>query len=265
MADHSMAQQRVLTSVVSLVAGCLWIAVWHFILMSFGAKGVQLDVVFFDYDSELIPYPLTIQNLMWLIFFFGFGELYLRVAAVKREETTLRLHLLPEDETTLLRVKDLAEVYRRVKNSMGQEETFLPQMIIRIILQFQTSRAADQAHALLNSSLELHNHEIDLRYTMLRYVAWLIPTLGFLGTVVGIALAMNYVGSVNITDPNLLATATKKLAVAFNTTLVALIQAAILVFIMNITQAREERALNYAAQYCLDNLINRLFVKPEGE
>jgi hypothetical protein len=32
-----------------------------------------------------------------------------------------------------------------------------------------------------------------------------------------------------------------------------------LVFIQNLVQGREENALNKAGQYCLDNLINRLY------
>ena len=43
------------------------------------------------------------------------------------------------------------------------------------------------------------------------------------------------------------------------TTLVALIMAAILVFLQNLIQGREENTLNRSCQYCLDNLINRLY------
>ena len=46
---------------------------------------------------------------------------------------------------------------------------------------------------------------------------------------------------------------------AFSTTLLALVMASILVFLQNIIQGREETALNRAGQYCLDNLINRLY------
>ena len=38
-----------------------------------------------------------------------------------------------------------------------------------------------------------------------------------------------------------------------------LIMAAVLVFMQNLIQGREEKTLNKAGQYCLDNLINRLY------
>ncbi|MGH8036063.1 MAG: MotA/TolQ/ExbB proton channel family protein, partial [Lysobacterales bacterium] len=92
------------------------------------------------------------------------------------------------------------------------------------------------------------------------YITWVIPTLGFVGTVVGIMLALNYAGDpVNVQSPDMLYHVTELLGVAFSTTLLALVQAAIVVFIQNLIQSREETALNQAGQYCLDNLINRLY------
>ena len=118
----------------------------------------------------------------------------------------------------------------------------------------------DQTNALLNSSLELFLHELDLRYNMIRYITWLIPSLGFIGTVIGIMLALNYAGDrANVESPEMLYQVTERLGVAFSTTLVALIMAAILVFLQNLIQAREENTLNRSGQYCLDNLINRLY------
>ena len=38
---------------------------------------------------------------------------------------------------------------------------------------------------MFNSSMELYQHETELRYNLLRYLVWLIPTLGFIGTVAG--------------------------------------------------------------------------------
>ncbi len=82
---------------------------------------------------------------------------------------------------------------------------------------------------LLTSSLELFLHEIDLRYSLVRYIIWVIPALGFIGTVIGISLALAYAGAVDLQDPNLLAELTKQLAVAFDTTLLALVLSAVLV------------------------------------
>ena len=226
------------------------------------AGRLSVAAVLLDRGSPI--YPLTIQNAMWLIFFLGLGELWMRFAAGSYEVRMLQASLLPEDEETMLRAKDLMPLYGRLKAKPGIERRFLPRLIRRVILQFQSSRSIDQANVLLNSSLDLLQHEIDLKYNMLRYIMWLIPTLGFVGTVVGIALALADASAMpDITDSAAIkawvATLTSSLGVAFNTTLLALLMAAALVFLMHIAQGREEAALNNSGQYCLDNLINRLY------
>ena len=140
-------------------------------------------------DRASAIYPLTIQNAMWLLFFAGLGDVGVRFLRGGHELRQMRRAVLPEDEETMLRAKDLAPIYAQVRPSPLAETFFLQRLVARIVLQFQGSRSIDQSHALLNSSLELFQHEIDLKYNMLRYLMWLIPTLGFIGTVVGIALA----------------------------------------------------------------------------
>ena len=214
-------------------------------------------------DRDNRAFPLTIQNLMWLVFAIGVAELAVRLSTSRVERRQLKMGYLPEDETTILQGPELRRVYQRTRHlangANAGERRFLPQLISRIILQFQTSHSIDQANNLLNSSLELSLHEIDLRYSMIRYVVWAIPTLGFIGTVVGISLALAYAGQVDVQDPTLLAELTKRLAVAFNTTLLALVMSAVLVLAQHIIQADEEGVLNESGQYCLDNLINRLY------
>ena len=210
-------------------------------------------------DRERETYPFTVQNVMWLVFALGLGELIVRLRDALAERAELRRAYLPEDERTILQLPELRHIHARAREASVSGGRFLPRLIQRIVLQFQTGRSIGQANSVLDSSLELFLHEIDLRYSVIRYVVWAIPTLGFIGTVVGISLALGYAGAVDVQDPSLLAELTKRLAVAFNTTLLALVMSAVLVLLQHIVQAKEERALNEAGQYCLDNLINRLY------
>ena len=201
---------------------------------------------------------------MWIVFFIGAGELLVRHLETNREIRQVHKGLLPEDETTLLRKQDLVGLYKRMRGTIAAGEThFLQRLMARCIQQFQISGDIDKANNLFNSSLELFQHEIELKYNALRYVVWLIPTLGFIGTVVGIAFALNDAGTVETVEayqnPELLQQLTKILGVAFATTLLALLQSAVLMFVLHVVQGREEAALNRIGQYCLDNLINRLY------
>ena len=244
---------RLITLAVALLTAVVVIAILSRVLPP-EAAAILLDI-------KRSTWPLTVQNILWLAFFVGLGELSIRWRAGRLELSQVERGYLPEDDETVLRPgEDLTPIYQKVRASKYRETCFVPRLIERCVLGFNISHSADQTNSLLNSSLELYLHEIDLRYNIIRYITWLIPSLGFIGTVIGIMLALNYAGDrANIQSADMLYQVTERLGVAFSTTLLALVMASILVFIQNVVQGREETALNKAGQYCLDNLINRLY------
>jgi len=255
---------RVSAALGGLLAGIVFVGVMSFALPVPAAGEISGAGILLDRASPI--YPWTIQNLMWVLFFVGLSEVLVRLIRSGQELRQMELQLLPEDDETMLRAQDLGEIYTRARPTPDAESSFLQRLVARIVLQFQASRSVDQSNALLNSSLELIQHEIDLKYNMMRYMVWLIPTLGFIGTVIGIALALGEAGEMPNLDEQAALTdwlqnVTGSLAIAFNTTLVALLLSAVLVFLLHVAQGREESALNRAGQYCLDNLINRLYEK----
>jgi biopolymer transport protein ExbB/TolQ len=244
---------RPLIALVGIAIGLTIVMLLHHLLPDAAAKVLL--------DRGGLSYPFSVQNGMWLAFAVACGELFVRFRVGRTELRQLELHYLPEDERTVLQAADLGEIYRLVRKNRFAHRCFLPRLIQRIILQFQSSKSIGQGSALLNTSVEMYLHEVDLRYSMLRYFTWFIPTLGFIGTVIGIGRALSYAGDpVRGQDPLLLNEVTRRLSISFDGTFLALVMAALLIFLMHIAQSREETALNLAGQYCLDNLINRLFV-----
>jgi hypothetical protein len=205
------------------------------------------------------PYPFTIQNLEHILFFIGLGELFVRWRIATREHEFGEMRLLPEDQETVLTQADLGPIRRRVAHMFGREHGFLPYLIDVSILQFQSGRSVEQVVGVMNSSLELIEHRVDLRYGLIRYIAWLIPTVGFIGTVVGLGGSLALVpasGNISIYE------IAQALSLGFNCTMVALMESAILVFVLYLAQEKEETAINLAGTYTLRNLINRLYEGP---
>ena len=185
------------------------------------------------------------------------GELFVRHRIGLREHAFLKERYLPEDEETVLQFSDLGPIRRRVSKVFDAEHGFLPSLIDLSILQFQASRSVDQTVAVMNSALELVAHRVDLRYGLVRFIAWMVPTMGFIGTVYGLGASLYGAGqSVEIDVQKTALT----LGVGFDCTMVALMQSAVLVFIMHLVQEREELSVNLAGSYCLRNLINRIYV-----
>jgi biopolymer transport protein ExbB/TolQ len=250
MNKHSKLARRIFVFTVAIIAAIVVIGIIRF------TASPLLQEILLDADADF--WPFTVQNVMWVALFIGFGELFLRWSAASDEESQLKRGYLPTDGQQLN-----SDLLGRIKEGITSRRfgraAFLPRMISRTIDQYTVSGKEDQAISVLNSSLELYMHEIDLRYSLLRYLTWLIPSLGFIGTVMGIMFALQYAGvPANAESEDFLYQVTSRLGVAFTTTLLALIMSAVLVFIQSLVQAKEERALNEAGQYCLDNLILRL-------
>jgi len=237
----------------ALGAGCLFILILTLIFPkdSFGAT------LLLEHSRESpFPYPFTIQNLMHLLFCVGLGELFVRSRVGSWENAQIDAHFLPEDDATVLRIEDFGAIRRKVANRFDGDNGFLASLINMAVLQLQSTRSIDQAVNVLSTSLGLLESKVEQRYAMVRYLAWVIPTLGFVGTVshLGNALRLVDPNHMNIGD------VTTALAIAFNTTLVALIESAILVLIQHIVETREDAAVGRAGEYCLKNLINRLYM-----
>lgn len=240
-------------ALIAAIGGIFVITVLYFTLND--SWGLRL------LDRGSLSFPFSVQNMMWIAFAVGLGELAVRYVSARTELRQLAMHYLPEDPRVVLQAADLPDIYRGVRSSPYLQHCFLPRLIDRCVLQFQASQSSDQSASLLNTSTEMFLHEVDLRYNMIRYLCWVIPSLGFIGTVVGIGLALEFAGDPeNVARPDLLTEVTHRLAVSFNGTFLALVQASILVLLQNVIQSKEEHALNLAGQYCLDNLINRLYV-----
>lgn len=210
------------------------------------------------YDSEEEAF-FTIQNMMWVMFLLGFGELLHRLLISMEIDKGLKQAYLPEDDTSILELKEMPVIFKGVKKD-AEVEGGLAEMIKKLVIQFQTSQSIDQTHQMLNSQIEMSSAVSDLNYSMIRYITWFIPTLGFIGTVVGIMMGLDHAATNDPTSDAFLGQVTAKLAVAFYTTLVALVMSSVLVFIMHIVQGREEKLIVKIAQYSLDNFINRLYV-----
>ena len=248
------------------LAGVVWVTLLSLLIPAGG--GLAGDLLL-DRSSTVLPYPLTIQNLMWIVFFLAASELFVRHIAGEREGDQLGLALLPEDERTMLRQKDIGPIYRRVRASDPDRRFWMQRLLSAAMLRFQASGSADQVSAVVTSSMEVYQRETDLHYNLLRYLVWLIPTLGFIGTVTGIALALREAGvlfagispDANMAElgPQMMQQLTGQLGVAFYTTLLALLQSAVLMFVMLQVQGREEAALNRVSEYCTNNLVNRLY------
>jgi biopolymer transport protein ExbB/TolQ len=209
-------------------------------------------------DAQAPYFPWTIQNLMWVMFFLGLGELFFRWVQARHLDRQLRDDPLRQTGKEVITPEKVRELYMAFR-ARSRFPDDLPALLKRLLLQFQTTGSVGQTQEFFNAQIDLRYNRMESDYTMIRYIVWLIPTLGFIGTVMGIAMALSYAASHDPQAASFLAGLTDKLSVAFYTTLVGLVMSAILVFVMSLVQGYEEGRLHTMESYVLDHLINRLY------
>ena len=241
--------------------GILFLFVLRHIPMPDRLASLLLDT-HVDHHTHVRYTPvISIHSVNWLLFFIGLGRLSYRWREANAEERELGQEYLPPEQDIILTNQDLGQLYQKLRSA--PKRRFLPRLLERTVTQYQGNKSVSHAHTLLDSSLDLYLHELDLGYHMIRYIVWLIPTIGFIGSVIGIGGALSVAGAAKVDDPDLLSNTTSAMSIAFNGTFIALLLSAVLVYILHIAQQKEETALNESAQYCLDKLINRLLDAPD--
>ena len=102
----------------------------------------------------------------------------------------------------------------------------------------------------LDDRLEFLWRRHEESFTVPRYIGWVVPVLGFIGTVLGISLAADGIRRLIASESGLsglsseLGAAIAPLGIAFDTTLIALSLGALLMLFLTLVQRSEERALN---------------------
>ncbi len=91
--------------------------------------------------------------------------------------------------------------------------------------------------------------------SMIRYLIWAIPSIGFIGTVRGIGQALSQADAALGGD---IASMVDSLGVAFNSTLVALIISIILMFLLHELQRLQDKLVVDTQAYCEEFLLKRI-------
>jgi biopolymer transport protein ExbB/TolQ len=268
--------------IVAGIGSSLFLIAFMTIVLTRGSSLAKLLIDFQESgDAAVFPYPFTLQNLMWVMLGVAIGDAIYRNACINKERGAISLGLLPEGQNSILTKENMPEVMEKAYLYHIKNDYFLAKLIHTTGMSFQTHASSEQAHEVMSSSVDIELHRLDLKYTLLRYIAWLLPTLGFIGTVVGISASLasididqkhssrmeqvdnkktGYSSEKEMAKKTSVSEAvTGRLGLAFNTTILALFQSIIVVLLSQFLQKKEEILVNIESEYCLNNLIVRLY------
>ena len=219
----------------------------------------EYAVRLFNYsDNWSDYYGITLHNTIWMIGFCAYGFMVYRLSEFRIKTREFKYKFLPEDESTILDQHDMSQIILNIKKHDIQNGG-LGYYISKIVSQFQTNFSIEQTHEVLTAQIKLREEQIYNDYSMIRYSIWLIPSLGFIGTVMGISDTLSYVGSVDGQSEQFLSELASRLSFAFDTTFTGILIAIIIVFFEYLIIKLEEQQLIKMHEYCLNNFINRLY------
>ncbi len=196
------------------------------------------------------------QETCFILMLWAFAIMGYKAYAAINERSLLQKNLLPVRDGVRILPEDTRE-YGRVLQSLPEKMRLmlLPRVMLSSLERFGSTRNVQDVSSVSNSLFEAESEQLESELSMIRYIAWAIPSVGFIGTVRGIGQAL---GEAHRAVEGDIAGVTENLGVAFNSTLVALLISIFVMFLVHQLQLLQERLVFDSQTYVDHNLIRHM-------
>ena len=209
----------------------------------------SLYVVLRDYEQES-----CFILMIWAIAIMGF-----KARSALSERNLLQGEFVRVSEGMSILPEDTREYSRPIQAlEQSAQSQLLPRALLAALQRFSSTRNVQDVSESVRAICDSESDRLDSELSMVRYIAWAIPSIGFIGTVRGIGEALGQAYKAVEGD---IAGVTASLGVAFNSTFVALVISIIIMFLMHQLQLIQERLVLDTQQYCDQNLIRHMQVR----
>jgi biopolymer transport protein ExbB/TolQ len=189
--------------------------------------------------------------MLWAMSLMGYKSIQ-----AMRERNILQMDLIRLSEGTSILPEDTREYSRPVQALPTDHQSYLlPRTLLTALHRFRSTRNIQDVSNSIRAICESESERLDSELSMIRYIAWAIPSIGFLGTVRGIGQAL---GQAHQAVEGDIAGVTQSLGVAFNSTFVALLISIVIMFLLHQLQLAQERLVLDTEDYCDNRLVRNL-------
>ena len=171
------------------------------------------------------------------------------------------------------RILEISQFMQEQKVKKFQDSVIF-RRVRRTLRHLKAIPKKEEITSILNYQAEIDHNRMQSGYTLLNVFIWAIPILGFIGTVFGIGQSIgefsDFIRSTDGTDLNAqmrsaLGGVTSGLSIAFSTTFIALVGVVPVMMLSSSLRKREEDLLLSVEEYCLEDLLPNLHVRPGDE
>jgi biopolymer transport protein ExbB/TolQ len=198
---------------------------------------------------------------LWGLIVLGY-----KLVHITRERRLFKYDFVRVDPGERIIPEDSIDRYKELKTAIEREprwrERLLPECILAALHRFHATRSVQDASQAVRERAELASDELDSSLSLVRYIAWAIPAIGFIGTVRGIGEALNHAEAAVHGD---ISAVTSGLGLAFNATFVGLSMCIVLMFFLHVVQSRQEAFIIETQTFCRDKLIDVMKVPTKEE
>ena len=189
--------------------------------------------------------------MLWALSILGY-----KAYAASLERGLLQQDLVPIAEGMRILPEDTREYARQIQALPEDEKgMLLPRVLLSALQRFGATRNVQDVSSSAHTLVESEAERLESELSMIRYIAWAIPSIGFIGTVRGIGAAL---GQAHRAVEGDISGVTQNLGVAFNSTFIALLLSIVLMFLVHQLQLMQERLVFETETYTDDHLIRHL-------
>ncbi len=190
---------------------------------------------------------------IWALAIMGY-----KAVTLGSERRLLEVDLVPVAEGMRILPEDTREFARQVQAlPEDRRQMLLPRALLGALRRFSSTHNIQDVASSTHTICESEADRLESELSMIRYISWAIPSIGFIGTVRGIGEALAQADKAVQGD---IAGVTQSLGVAFNSTFIALLISIFLMFLVHQLQLMQERLVFDSEAYCDEKLIRHMKV-----
>jgi len=198
------------------------------------------------------------QETCFVLMLWALAILSYKGRAVYLQQKLLERDLLGLPEDMPIGIEDTRDLANRLQSLPGQErESLLPRALLTAIERFAATRNVQDVSTSARAVCDSEGERLESELSIIRYIAWAIPSVGFIGTVRGIGDAL---GQAHRAVEGDITGVTASLGVAFNSTFIALVISIVLMFFIHHLQLMQERLVLDSERYADQWMVRRLKV-----
>jgi biopolymer transport protein ExbB/TolQ len=196
------------------------------------------------------------QESCFILMLWAFAIMAYKARVAIRERSLLERELIPVREGVRILPDDTREYSRSLQSLPDNlKGLLLPRVLLSSLERFGSTRNVQDVSSVANTLVEAEGERLESELSMIRYIAWAIPSVGFIGTVRGIGQAL---GEAHRAVEGDIAGVTENLGVAFNSTFIALLISIVVMFLVHQLQSLQERQVFDTQRYVDHNLIRHM-------